>query len=107
MEKIIKYVEYLVKLEFMKARHEVFVNDSGSKGVDFIIRAKSGKQYISRGAVFSYYEFKEDKIYNDEEWRKLIKNNKDFKRPEWISPIINNINPLKGQMQFRYVGSDM
>ncbi len=45
METIIKYAEYLVKLEFMKARYEVFVNDSGSRGVDFIIKAKSGKYH--------------------------------------------------------------
>lgn len=43
MDKIYKYAEYLVKLEFMKARYLVFVNDSGSRGVDFIIKTKSGK----------------------------------------------------------------
>ena len=42
MNKITKYGEYLVKLEFMKARYEVFVNGSGGGGVDFIVKAKSG-----------------------------------------------------------------
>lgn len=45
MDKINKYGEYLVKLEFMKARLEVFVNDSGSKGVDFIIKTNSGQYH--------------------------------------------------------------
>lgn len=61
----------------------------------------NGEYYISKGAVFSYYEFK-DKIYNDEEWRGKIKNNEAPKRPEWLQPIINNVEPLEGQMQFRY-----
>lgn len=68
----------------------------------YVVVPINGEYYITRGAVFSYYEFKEGKIYNDEEWRSKIKNNKDFKRPEWISPIINNIKPLNGQMQYRY-----
>lgn len=59
--------------------------------------------YIARGAVFSYYEFT-GKIYNDEEWRAQIKENTIPDRPEWIKPIINDLSPLKGQMQFRYPG---
>lgn len=60
-----------------------------------------GEYYIARGAVFSYYEFT-GKIYNDEEWRAKIKRNDIPDRPEWIKPIINDLTPLKGQMQFRY-----
>ncbi len=55
MNKPSKYVKHLVKLEFMKAQYEVFVNDSGSshsqsfgecdRGVDFIVKTKSGKYH--------------------------------------------------------------
>ncbi|MDY8136828.1 DUF3160 domain-containing protein [Aquimarina sp. 2201CG5-10] len=60
-----------------------------------------GEYYIARGSVFSYYEFT-GQIYNDEEWRAKIKNNNAPERPMWIKPIINEVKPLKGQMQFRY-----
>ncbi len=60
-----------------------------------------GEYYIAKGAVFSYYEFV-GKTYTDEEWRKLIKENKEPERPAWIKPIITGSKPLKGQMQFRY-----
>ncbi|QGY47249.1 hypothetical protein GM418_27370 [Maribellus comscasis] len=45
MDKIYKYAQHFVKLELMKARFEVFENESGSRGVDFIIKSKSGKYY--------------------------------------------------------------
>jgi len=65
-----------------------------------------GEYYIARGAVFSYYEFK-GKIFNDEEWKAKIQNENVPDRPEWIKPLINNIEPLEGQMQFRYPGHGM
>ena len=59
-----------------------------------------GEYYIARGSVFSYYEFT-GKIFNDEEWRAMIERNDIPKRPEWIKPIINDLPPLKGQMEYR------
>jgi hypothetical protein len=59
-----------------------------------------GEYYIARGSIFSYYEFT-GKIFNDEEWRAMIERNDIPKRPEWIKPIINDLPPLKGQMQYR------
>lgn len=45
MDKIYKYARHFVKLEFMKARFEVFENESGSRGVYFIIKSKSRNYY--------------------------------------------------------------
>jgi hypothetical protein len=59
-----------------------------------------GEYYIARGAVFSYYEFWGE-ILNDEEWRAQIERNDTPARPEWIKPIVNNLAPLKGHLQFR------
>ncbi len=59
-----------------------------------------GEYYIARGSVFSYYEFT-GKIFNDEEWREMIKRNDIPQRPDWIKPIINDLPTLKGQMQYR------
>ncbi len=72
----------------------------------YVIVPIKGEYYIARGSVFSYYEFK-GKIFNDEEWKAKIQNKNLPDRPEWIKPLINNIEPLEGQMQFRYPGHGM
>lgn len=75
----------------------------------YVVVPINDEYYIARGAVFSYYEFvgEINKIYNDEEWRNIIKNGNAPGRPEWLKPIINNTDPLEGQMQFRYPGHAM
>lgn len=67
----------------------------------YVVVPIEGEYYIACGAVFSYYEFKGE-IFNDEEWKAKIQNKDVPDRPEWIRPLINNIEPLEGQMQFRY-----
>ncbi|MGE5329332.1 MAG: DUF3160 domain-containing protein [Deltaproteobacteria bacterium] len=47
-----------------------------------------GKLYLTRGAVFSYYEFKNNKRLTDEEWLKIIKNGKPNQQ-EWIKSFKN------------------
>ncbi len=42
-----------------------------------------GKIYLTRGAVFSYYEFISDARLTDEEWQKLFKENKQPAQPDW------------------------
>jgi hypothetical protein len=42
MNTLIKYAQHFVKLELMRARLAVFQNESGSGGVDFIVKTKSG-----------------------------------------------------------------
>jgi len=45
LNKLTAYASHVVKLELMKARLEVFTNDSGGVGVDFIVKAKSGHHH--------------------------------------------------------------
>lgn len=42
MDKIYKYAQHFAKLEFMKAHLEVFQNESANKGIEFIVKNKSG-----------------------------------------------------------------
>jgi hypothetical protein len=53
----------------------------------YVVVPINGEYYITRGAVFSFYEFK-GKIMNDEEWKNIIKQNKTPDRPEWIRHLI-------------------
>ena len=45
MKKLTKYAEHFVKMELMKARLDVFANESESRGVDFIIKTSSGNYH--------------------------------------------------------------
>jgi hypothetical protein len=45
MTKLHKYAQHFTKLELMKARLEVFQNESGEEGVDFIVKTKSGNYH--------------------------------------------------------------
>lgn len=68
----------------------------------YVLVPIQNEYYLARGAVFSYYEFV-GPIFNDDEWRNMLKNRKIPERPQWLQPIIRNADPLEGQMQFRYV----
>ncbi len=45
MDKIYKYAQHFVKLELMKARLDVFQNESANKGIEFIVKTKSGNYH--------------------------------------------------------------
>lgn len=50
----------------------------------FAVVPIGGKLYLTRGAVFSYFEFMSDKRLTDEEWQSMHKNGKQPEQPEWI-----------------------
>ena len=43
IDKLTKFAQHFVKLELMKARFEVFQNESASRGVEFIVKTETGK----------------------------------------------------------------
>ena len=45
MNELTKYAQHFTKLELMKARLEVFQNESGREGVDFIIKTNAGNYH--------------------------------------------------------------
>jgi len=50
----------------------------------FAVVPIGGKLYLTRGAVFSYYEFMSDKRLTDEEWQQLHKKGEQPEQQEWI-----------------------
>jgi hypothetical protein len=48
-----------------------------------------GKLYLTRGAVFSYYEFINNIRLTDEEWQKLFKDGKQPAQPDWTDSFTN------------------
>ncbi len=49
----------------------------------FVVVPVGGKLYLTRGAVFSYYEFISKKRLTDEEWQQMLREGKQPGRPEW------------------------
>lgn len=56
----------------------------------FVVVPLGGKLYLTRGAVFSYYEFVSGKRLTDEEWQKMLKENKQPPLPEWTSSFMDH-----------------
>lgn len=54
----------------------------------FVVVPIGGKLYLTRGAVFSYYEFQSKSRLTDEEWQKSIKENKQPVQPSWTKSFI-------------------
>jgi len=49
----------------------------------FVVVPIGGKLYLTRGAVFSYYEFVSDRRLTDEQWQKLFKDSTAPSQPIW------------------------
>ncbi|WP_411678401.1 DUF3160 domain-containing protein [Caproicibacter sp.] len=55
----------------------------------YVVVPIGGKLYLTRGAVFSYYEFESDKRLTDEQWQKMLKENKAPAQPSWTRSFIS------------------
>ena len=45
MNKLYKYAQHFTKLELLRAKLDVFQNESGREGVDFTIKTKAGNYH--------------------------------------------------------------
>jgi len=52
-----------------------------------------GRRQIVKGAAYSYYEFKSNRLLNDEDWRNMTESQA---RPAWIRPFFTNKPPKLG-----------
>lgn len=58
----------------------------------FVAVPIGGEIYLTRGAVFSYYEFASDKRLTTEEWQEMIKENRQPVQPDWTDSFIEGEN---------------
>lgn len=70
----------------------------------YVIVEINGSLYLTKGAVFSYYEFLHDinDPLTDEEWHEMLdkKNNPDM--PKWMKEIIAPVAPLEVKSNYIY-----
>ena len=67
----------------------------------FVVVEIEGYLYLTRGAVFSYYEFKQpvSNRLTDKEWRKMLNDNKEPAMPSWIFDIFLKIKTPDAEKQ--------
>lgn len=63
----------------------------------YVVVPIKDKLYLTRGAVFSYYEFISNERLTDERWQEMIKENKEPERPKWTDSFIRD---GKGEIPF-------
>ena len=54
----------------------------------YVVVPIGDKLYLTRGGVFSYYEFVSGERLTDEKWQNMINENKEPPRPEWTNSFI-------------------
>lgn len=78
----------------------------GNPDAIYVIVNIGGKNYLTRGAVFSYYEFVNplDNRYTDEEWQEKLEKDDAPGRPDWIKPLILGNAPEVNEEYFYSTG---
>ena len=83
-------------------KDEIFSIGTGKPMEIFVIYPHEGKLYMGRGATFSYYEFLNKERLTDEDWQKMVYDEKtDF--PTWYKDLVTE---EKKAIEFDSYGSD-
>ena len=83
-------------------KDEIFSIGTGKPMEIFVIYPHEGKLYMGRGATFSYYEFLNKERLTDEDWQKMVYDEKtDF--PTWYKDLVTE---EKKAIEFDSYGPD-
>lgn len=72
----------------------------------YVVTEINGKPYLTRGAVFSYYEFTSDNPMTDEHWQKQLLRGEIPPRPEWSKKIMTETNSLETKAEYGLLGTN-
>ncbi len=61
----------------------------GTASEIYVVIPAEGKLYLTRGAVFDYYEFFSENKLTDEEWQTMLKSGAQPERPQWTKSFID------------------
>lgn len=77
----------------------ILTEATGNADAIYVIVNIGGKIYLTRGAVFSYYEFINplNTRYTDEEWQKRLEEGKQPGREPWMTPLIIDKAPKNNE----------
>lgn len=68
----------------------------------YVIAEINGYPYITKGAVFSYYEFTSPIRLTDEDWQRKLPTGQGFERPKWMMDIVVDTPSLKSKPSYSF-----
>jgi hypothetical protein len=68
----------------------------------YVVAEINGKPYLTKGAVFSYYEFNSEAPLSDEEWRTRLTSGGAPPRPAWLQEIMVKTPSLETKSSFSF-----
>ena len=68
----------------------------------YVIVEINGKPYLTKGAVYSYYEFNSGQPMTDEDWKEQITSGKTPARPVWMNEILFNAPSLESNPSYSF-----
>ncbi len=68
----------------------------------YVIAEINGKPYLTKGAVFSYYEFNSNQPLSDEEWQAQLLKGEVKQRPVWTKDMMVEIKSLESKPSFSF-----
>lgn len=68
----------------------------------YVVAEINGKPYLTKGAVFSYYEFISDSPLNDDEWKEQVSQGKAPGRPIWTTEITLKNGSLESKKEYSF-----
>jgi hypothetical protein len=63
----------------------------------FVLVEIEGNLYLTKGAVFSYYEFVRPERLDDETWQEMLENKEAPDRPQWMDKIMIEFTPTDNE----------
>jgi hypothetical protein len=68
----------------------------------YVVAEINGKPYLTKGAVFSYYEFGSESPLSDEDWRAQVTSDQAPERPIWLQEIMVNAPSLESKPTYSF-----
>ena len=68
----------------------------------YVIAEINGKPYLTKGAVYSYYEFTSDTPLTDEAWQRRVTSGSTPARPVWMKEILVNAPSLESNSSYSF-----
>lgn len=70
----------------------------------YVIAEINGRPYLTKGAVFSYYEFTNNTPMTDEEWQSKVSRGESIQRPVWVKEITVQSPSLESKPEYSFLG---
>lgn len=99
--------ERLVALvaDVYRSNNQYLMEATGLVDELYVVVEINGKPYLTRGAVFSHYEFTNPGPLTDEQWQQRLLKNNIPARPAWTEKMMVSIGSLESKPEYSLLGA--